>query len=251
MIVKTPEVGEFVIVTVKRILPYGAICALDEYNGLEAFVHVSEVSAGWVRNIREHLKEGQKTVGRVARIDFDKRQIDLSFKRVTEGDKRRKLDSFKAEKKAQKTLERIAAKISAKAELKRVSDLLLQSYGDLQSVFADLSAGEELKAQLPPAWKQALIDVSKEEKPRELKVRMELTLKSTASDGIIRVKAVLAKLSQLASEVHYISAPNYILDFTGTDAKVLEKKVKQAETVLEEAQKKAGVEFTLQKEKQK
>ena len=39
-----PEQDELVLSTVKKIMPYGAFCTLDEYSNREAFVHISEVA---------------------------------------------------------------------------------------------------------------------------------------------------------------------------------------------------------------
>jgi translation initiation factor 2 alpha subunit (eIF-2alpha) len=109
-----PETGEFVIGTVKKIMPYGAFCTLDEYGGLDSFLHVSQVSSGWIRNIREHLREGQKVVAKVITLDREKGQVDLSIKQVTEADRKRKLTSFQAEKKARKLIEWRASSSSAR-----------------------------------------------------------------------------------------------------------------------------------------
>ncbi|HLC38490.1 MAG TPA: S1 RNA-binding domain-containing protein, partial [Candidatus Norongarragalinales archaeon] len=70
-----PQLEEFVVAKVKKLLPFGAIIELEEYGGLEGFVHISEVSSGWIRNIREHLKEGQVVVAKVIALDIQKRQV--------------------------------------------------------------------------------------------------------------------------------------------------------------------------------
>ncbi|MGC8849674.1 MAG: S1 RNA-binding domain-containing protein, partial [Candidatus Bathyarchaeia archaeon] len=78
-----PEVGDLIIGTVKRIVGYGAYVSLDEYPGKEGLIHISEVSTKWVRNIKDHLREGEKLVLKVLRIDPSRGQIDLSLRRVT------------------------------------------------------------------------------------------------------------------------------------------------------------------------
>src|SRR3989344_3328296 len=106
-----PEMDELVLATVKKIMPYGAFCALDEYAGREAFVHISEVAPRWIKNIHEFLHEGQKLVAKVYHIEAEKNQIDLSLKRVTESERKAKMEGSRREKRADKLFE-VAVKIA-------------------------------------------------------------------------------------------------------------------------------------------
>ncbi len=109
-----PEQGEIVVATVKKITTFGAFCSLDEFDNQDAFIHVSEVSSGWVRNVRDHVKEGQRLVALVLRVDTIKRQIDLSIKRTREAEKKRKIEEFNQDNRAHKLLERFAIKLGKK-----------------------------------------------------------------------------------------------------------------------------------------
>ena len=60
-----PEEGDLLICTVKDIKQNGAYLSLDGYDGREGFVFVGEIAAGWVRNIRAHVREGQRLVAKV------------------------------------------------------------------------------------------------------------------------------------------------------------------------------------------
>jgi translation initiation factor 2 subunit 1 len=57
-----PEVGEIVVATIAKIGDHGAYATLDEYNGIQGFLHVSEIAHGWVRNVSKFVKEGEKKV---------------------------------------------------------------------------------------------------------------------------------------------------------------------------------------------
>ena len=73
-----PNEGELIVGTVYKVVNYGAFANLEEYAGKEAFIHISEVSSGWVKNIRDHVRENQKIVARVLRVkclDCDNEQI--------------------------------------------------------------------------------------------------------------------------------------------------------------------------------
>lgn len=85
-----PEEGELVVATVKKVRDYGAFVRLEEYKGKEGFIHISEVSSGWVKNIRDFVKENQKIVARVVRVNPVKGQVDLSLKGIREDQKRKK-----------------------------------------------------------------------------------------------------------------------------------------------------------------
>ena len=80
--VEWPEIGDFVIATIQKITDYGAYVMLDEYEK-QGLLHVSEVSSGWVRNIRDFVREGQKTVLKVLRVDAQKGQ-DLRYWQVAD-----------------------------------------------------------------------------------------------------------------------------------------------------------------------
>ena len=50
-----PEVGEIVVATISKIGDHGAYATLDEYNGIQGFLHVSEIAQGWVPVSYTHL----------------------------------------------------------------------------------------------------------------------------------------------------------------------------------------------------
>ena len=246
-----PETGEFVIVTVKKLMPYGAFCSLDEYDSLEAFLHISEVSSGWVKNIREYVKEGQKTVAVISNVDVQKRQIDLSLKRVSESDKKRKLESFQMEKRAEKWFERAALKLkkNPKDSLKEIGEPLVKEYGDLYTAFDSIRQGDA-KAQIPPAWLQAIKEIAETEiKQKSVKMRASLKLQSNDSDGVEKVKSALKNVGKAGKgvSVHYLGAPNYFIDIEAANYKDAEKTLSKIEAQMA---KEKGVEFSMEKQKE-
>ena len=79
-----PENGELVVCTVTSVKNFGAFVTLDEYDNKEGFVHVRDVASGWVKYIRDFIREGQKIVCKVLGVDSSKGHIDLSLKSVNE-----------------------------------------------------------------------------------------------------------------------------------------------------------------------
>jgi translation initiation factor 2 subunit 1 len=110
-----PEVGDHVIATIETVTTYGAYARLDEYNK-QGLLHVSEISSSWIRNIRDYVREGQKTVLKVLRVDPEKGHIDLSLRRVTKRARIEKIRSWKQDRKAEALLREIADKLAMSSE---------------------------------------------------------------------------------------------------------------------------------------
>jgi len=190
-----PEQDELVLAIVKKIMPYGAFCALDEYGGREAFVHISEVAPRWIKNIHEFLHEGQKLVAKVYHIEADKGQIDLSLKRVTESEKKAKMEGSRREKRADKLFE-VALKIakSTKAEETAARQLLASKHGSLIDAIEALSEkGEEALSglKIERGLAKALLEVaSKSIKKARAELNSVITLTSYSSNGVGEIKSL-------------------------------------------------------------
>ncbi|MCI5683365.1 MAG: S1 RNA-binding domain-containing protein [Clostridiales bacterium] len=72
-------IGDVSVGKVTKIMPFGAFVRLE--NGDSGLVHISEVSAGFVKDINEVLSVGQEVRVKVIGID-DKNRINLSIKKV-------------------------------------------------------------------------------------------------------------------------------------------------------------------------
>jgi S1 RNA binding domain protein len=73
------EVGGIVQGTVSRLADFGAFVQLE--GGETGLVHISEVDRNYVRDIKEHLREGDKVTVKVVAIKEDGK-IDLSIKQA-------------------------------------------------------------------------------------------------------------------------------------------------------------------------
>ena len=75
------EVGNIVEGKVSNIMPFGAFVSLpDNKTGL---VHISEVASDYIKDLNEHLKQGDVVKVKVIRID-DNGKISLSIKKACE-----------------------------------------------------------------------------------------------------------------------------------------------------------------------
>lgn len=227
-----PRPGEFVIVTVKDIFKQGAFVTLDEYKNKKGMLPLSEISLKWVRNIRDYVKEGQKVVLLVLRVNPERGHIDLSLRRVTDAQRKEKLQEVKQRQRAEKLLEFLAneLKVSIADVNKKIKDKLLERfdslYEGLESITIDKSIADKL--DIDEKWKSELIAlVSKSIKPPLVNVTGYVKLRSYEPNGVDIVKDALKTIENYKTDyridVSYISAPIYRIKVTAGDYKMAEK----------------------------
>src|SRR5512136_1509287 len=125
-----PDESDLVVCTVKKVTDFGAFVELDEYGHKEGLMHISEVASGWVKYIRDHVREGQKIVCKVLYVDESKHHIDLSLKDVNEHQRREKIRLWKNEQKADKWIQYVAKTTkTSPEELNKLTDLFYEKFG--------------------------------------------------------------------------------------------------------------------------
>jgi len=229
----SPEVDEFVMATIRKILPYGAFCTLDEYGNREAFIHISEVASRWIKNIHEFLKEDQKVVARVFRIVPEKNQIDLSLKRVSDIERRRKIESYRKEKRALKLFEVVGKRIGKPHEQvwKEFGEALVDKFGDIYSAFEESVVNESSldSIKVPSEWKSIFREIGAQNiKKPKVRVTGNLSISCKASDGVEVIKRILLDATEKLGEegeakITYLGAPRYMVVVTAPDYKKAEK----------------------------
>lgn len=244
-----PEVGDLVVVTIKEVKGFGANVRLEEYPGKEGFIHIAEVATGWVKHIKDYLREGQKTVCKVLNVDRGRGYVDLSLKRVNEHQKREKISSWKNEQKAEKLLEIVASQLKVsvnQAEKDFAGDLRVQ-YGTLYDAFEDASASEEWLPESEGIWKEAFQKVAKENVVMPyIKIGGYVEAYSLAPNGVELLRDVFSSAIDDNVEIQYAGAPRYRLTVTDKDYKSAEDILKKTVQNILDLSKKKGVvaEFT-------
>ncbi len=231
--VSYPSKDELVVVTITRVQNYGAFAKLEEYQNCEGMIHISEISNRWIKNIGDFVKEGERTVVKVLRIDTERGHIDLSLKSVKEVQRKQVLDIFKKEQRARKLIEQAGKKLKAEKDAEGIIEAL---YAKNESLFEVLQnsivEGEKVfeGAKITDEWKKALIKISKDsiEAP-EISIKASLEIESRASNGIEVIKNALVgvKSKKLPKDVElkikYLGAPRYRLELKAPNYKIAEQ----------------------------
>ncbi|AEA47042.1 translation initiation factor IF-2 subunit alpha [Archaeoglobus veneficus] len=243
-----PAKGEIVIGTVTRVLDFGAFVSLDEYEGREGLVHISEVAPGWIKDIRDYVKKGQKVVCKVLDVNPKRGHIDLSIKDVNERQKREKIQQWKNELKAFKWLEIVGEKIGLQRdELAKIGKKLIEEYDTIYGAFEEIAfeGYEVLSPIVGEEFAKAMAEIAHENiKPPKVKVRGYFELKSNAPDGIERIKKALTEAYKFANgvnmKIEYVGAPRYRVIIEAEDYKTAEKVLKNVTSSVLRTIKKLG-----------
>jgi translation initiation factor 2 subunit 1 len=230
-----PETGDLVVCTVTQVVDFGAFVAMDEYAGKQGLIHISEVASGWIKYIRDHVREGQKIVCKVLSVDKSRHHIDLSLKDVNEHQRREKIQEWKADQKAWKWLQ--MAYEGRPDDLKQVSDALIRAYNSLYLAFEETAIyGAEALADANLAENEINIieKLAKENvKIPSVEISGYVDLTSPAPDGIEVIKKALKQAKRVKDKdvmvtITYVGAPRYRIHVKAPD-------YKQAESVLKKS----------------
>ena len=232
-----PEEGELVFCTVTKIQYHAVTIHLDEYNK-QGLIHISEVSPGRIRNIRDYVTEGKKIVCKVIRIDPDRGHIDLSLRRVNDSQKRSKTEAIKQEQKAEKILSALAEqnKTPVQELYAKIAPLVLKEYLWLYQAFEDivenntslekLGIEKDLAAKLEKLVKEKI-------KPKKVEIIVKVMIKTYDENGLEVLKQAFEKAKEIAPAVtiNYLGGGAYRLMITAKD-------YKKAEDILKKIQEK-------------
>jgi translation initiation factor 2 subunit 1 len=226
-----PEAGEIVICTVRELTSHGIYVNLDQYGGMNGFLHVSEISTGWVRNIERVAKVQQKLVLKVIRANKMRKEIDLSLRQVTNEERRAKVIEWKREERAMAIMNAVRKKLSMSDEqMKALVGNLEEEFGTLYAALETAAKKKEKAFQsldLDPKTAEAVAQIAAEKiVPPRYEVGALVEVSSRAPDGIDHIKkTLLAKAESGSAEVHitYAGAPWYRVRITADDYKQAEK----------------------------
>jgi len=226
-----PDAGEVVVCTVREITSHGIYVNLDQYDGTNGFLHVSEISTGWVRNIDRVAKVSQKLILKVIRINRMRREIDLSLRQVTNEERRAKVIEWKREERALAIIDSVKKKLgTGDVHGREIRQRLEDEFGTLYAALETAARkGEKGLAPvgLPAMEAKAIAEIAAEKiVPPRYEVGALVEVSSKSPEGIEQVKkTLLAAANAQSAEVHitYAGAPRYRVRITADDYKQAEK----------------------------
>ncbi len=249
----TPKESDIVLCTVTAINPTSVFVKLNEYRNKVGMIHISEISPGRIRNLRDFVKKGKVIVCKVLSIN-ERGNIDLSLRRVSEGQRRQKNEFIKCEMRAEKILEGAAKEL--KLEFRKlyfdVFKLILKEYHSLYECFEDVSlgSGDLVKLGLSAKLAKSLTATVKDKiRPPEVTIKGTLNVKTYDPNGLDLIKKIFAKI-KADVDVKYVGGGSYSVLVNSTDYKTAEKILKPYIEKLEKEISKIGT-FEFVREKQK
>jgi translation initiation factor 2 subunit 1 len=226
-----PDPGEVVVCTVREITSHGIYVNLDQYDGTNGFLHVSEISTGWVRNIDRVAKISQKLILKVIRVNRARREIDLSLRQVTNEERRAKVIEWKREERALAIVDAVKKRLGVDDSKEReLRHKLEEQFGTLYDALE--TAARKGPEGLAPAGltdkeAKAVAEIAEEKiVPPRYEVGALVEVSSRSPEGIEQVKKTLLAAANVPSaEVHmsYAGAPHYRIRITADDYKQAEK----------------------------
>ncbi len=250
---RIPKIGELVIANVSKITQFGAYCKLPEYESLEVFMPIREVSSGWIKNIREFIHEGQNLVCKVVFYDKERNTIDISLKKVAPKEAKDKIGAYNLEKRLVALFQQALSKAGEQKAKAEITNRITSEFGSYTNFFQHATSNSEEfeKANLPPKLKSAVkeaIEANRKERKYQVSYIATLLTYNTTS-GAEELRDILNSVKKNGVDISYISAPKYRFVADGKDFVDAENKIKKAEQVATSKLKK-GV-FKLEKEKLK
>jgi translation initiation factor 2 subunit 1 len=246
-----PEKGELVVGEIDEIESFGVFVDLEEYEGKRGLAHISEVASGWIKNVRDHVQEGERVVAKVLDVDRDSQQIDLSIKDVNDHQHSDKIQEWKNDQKAEAWLDIALGEDAAADRYRAVASAILEEYETLYAGFeeAAIHGAEALEGvDLDGDDREAIVETARENvSVPYVTVAGYVDLESPAGDGVDRIKEALRAAEgngdvpeEVDLSVTYVGSPEYRIRVQAPNYKTAESELEASAARAKEAIEAAG-----------
>jgi translation initiation factor 2 subunit 1 len=228
-----PDQGELVVGKVDEITDFGVFVDLEEYEDKRGLAHISEVASGWIKNVRDHVREGQTVVAKVLDVDEGSQQIDLSIKDVNEHQHKEKIQEWKNEQKADKWMALAFGEEVSDERYGDVADALLAEFESLYDAFesAAVHGAEALDdIDLDDDDVATVVETARENvSVPYVNVTGYVDLECPGGDGVDHIKEALQAAEgngdvsdEVELSVSYVGSPEYRIQVKAPDYKTAE-----------------------------
>lgn len=212
-------------------LDYDGLPSEDHARGM---IHISEVSSRWVKNIRNHVRVGQRIVLRVTRVDPRKGHVDLSIRRTNAAQRKSKMKDWKYAVKLENLLQFLADEIeelSLDDAYEMIGFPVLEYFNDnYQETVEEMKEnGEKILENLtdaPEEIKETFLRIVDENvEISTISIIGKLKLKFIEENGIEKIKETLKEAKSVLEDpketrnlkISYIAAPFYRVEVISKD----------------------------------
>jgi translation initiation factor 2 subunit 1 len=234
-----PESGELVVGRIDEIEDFGVFVDLLEYEDKRGLCHISEVASGWIKNVRDHVSEGQTVVAKVLEVDEESVQIDLSIKDVNDHQRKDKIQEWKNEQKADNWMELAFGEDLEDEKYAGVANVLLAEFGSMYDGFeqAAIHGTEALEdTDLTDEEVDAIVETARENvSVPYVNVTGYVDLQVASPDGVDAVKEALQAAEgngeipdEVDLEVTYVGSPEYRITVRAPDYKTAESHLEES-----------------------
>lgn len=245
-----PREGEFLIGKIKQVENQYVYVDLVDYTGLvseefaKGFIHISEISSRWIKNIRNYVRIGQRVVLRVLRVDTQKGHVDLSLRRVNSAQKENRLKEWKYAVKFENLLQFLIETEGINLTLDQAYDLIgwsvlnqFDSYQEALEVLKEsgIEILDDLEGVSEEVKKILLKIIEENVKISTVSISGKIRLSFNSENGIdqikeslIEAKGIIESKETRSINISYIAAPLYQLE-------IITKDYLDAENILSDA----------------
>ncbi len=228
------EEGDIVSGTVDKIVGTTVFVKLDG-NG-EGSIVFSEIAPGRIRNIRDYVVPKKRIVCKVLRISGS--NIELSFRRVTQEERKRKLEEINQEKSYEGIIKSI---------LKEKSSEIIPKIREKSNLYDFFEESKEnpgiLKDYFSKNEADKIIEILSSSKTKTSILKRKVSLFSKQPQGISLIKDFFNSFKEVSPK--YISAGKYSIEIEGSSTKEAGQKLKKIEIDMEKEAKKRHLEFSI------
>jgi len=249
------------MVRVNSIDDMGVLCSLLEYNNLEGFLPLSELSRKRMRSVLRHVRVGQKQVLQVIRVDTERGYTDLSKKYVEEPERNKGTEKFNIGKTVHGIVKHLAE--TKHREVEEIYTLMIwplkKKFAHPYDAFKLLASNVEpvpdiyegLNVQIPEGYLETLIKVVKHQlavQPVKIGAEIDVTSFVGGIDDIKNsLKAGLAVASEFDIKIQLVSSPTFLIFTTTTDETGGTEAIEKVTNVIKDEILKVGGNFVLGK----